>query len=160
MTIQEFNKTKKGVKRPPFTKEWKDKIGDSQRGKKKPPRSETYRKNISESQKKHSSFIGKKGDKHPRWRGGITTENNKIRNSPEYKLWRWAVFTRDNFTCIWCGDNRGGNLEADHIQLFVDYPELRFAIDNGRTLCERCHKKRHHDYKLIEERIPRKQHDR
>lgn len=79
-------------------------------------------------------------EKNPRWKGGITPINHKIRTSLEYKIWRKAVFERDNYTCIWCGDDRGGNLEADHIKPFAFYPELRFAIDNGRTLCSPCHK--------------------
>ena len=94
----------------------------------------------------HKFWLGKKrpnisGVNCYRWKGGITPINTAIRNSPEYKLWRTAVFQRDHYTCIWCGDNRGGNLEADHIKPFATYPELRFAIDNGRTLCKNCHKK-------------------
>ena len=81
-----------------------------------------------------------RGKKHWNWRGGISTENNRLRNSFEYKLWRRAVFQRDNYTCIWCGE-RGSRLNADHIKPVAFYPELRFAIDNGRTLCENCHKK-------------------
>jgi hypothetical protein len=81
------------------------------------------------------------GDKHPHWKGGITPINLKIRASLEYKLWRQAVFERDNYTCIWCGDSKGGNLEADHIKPFALFPELRLAIDNGRTLCKNCHRK-------------------
>lgn len=80
------------------------------------------------------------GEKSHLWRGGITPMNMKIRKSLEYKLWREAVFARDNYTCAWCGQH-GGKLNADHIKKFADYPELRFALDNGRTLCEPCHKK-------------------
>lgn len=81
------------------------------------------------------------GDKNKSWKGGITPINEKIRKSIEYKLWRESVFERDKYTCVFCGDNRGGNLEADHIKPFAYYPELRFAIDNGRTLCHDCHQK-------------------
>lgn len=42
------------------------------------------------------------GEKHPNWRGGITPINKAIRTSLEYKLWRTAVFERDNYTCVWC----------------------------------------------------------
>ncbi len=81
-----------------------------------------------------------KGEKSSLWRGGLTSKNCTIRNSFEYRLWRSAVFERDSWTCIWCR-KRGGKLEADHIKPFCFYPELRFAIDNGRTLCRDCHKK-------------------
>ena len=56
----------------------------------------------------------------------------------EYRLWREAVFARDNFICQKCS-KRGGNLEAHHIKSFKNFPELRFAIDNGLTLCVLCH---------------------
>jgi hypothetical protein len=79
------------------------------------------------------------GSKHPFWKGGITPLYNKIRNSPEYRQWRRGVFIRDSFTCAEC-NNVGGRLEAHHIKSFSKYPELRFATDNGITLCKDCHK--------------------
>ena len=84
------------------------------------------------------SFKG--GGLHPNWRGGLTPLNKAIRGSIDFKLWRRAVFERDNYTCQHCGI-RGGVLHPDHIKPFALYPELRFNINNGRTLCEVCHKK-------------------
>lgn len=75
------------------------------------------------------------------WKGGIYPKHLALRQTKEYKLWRTAVFERDRYTCVFCGDNTGGNLNADHIKPFCLYPELRFAIDNGRTLCIPCHRK-------------------
>lgn len=80
-----------------------------------------------------------RGKNNPNWRGGSTLLSFSIRHSLEYKIWRRAVFERDNYTCIWCG-KIGGKLNADHIKPFALFPELRFAIDNGRTLCVDCHK--------------------
>ena len=120
--LSEINKGKK------HSKETKKKISGFQKGRKM---LEVTKKKISEANK---------GSKSYSWKGGITPLNKIIRRSLEYRLWREAVFTRDNYTCIWCGDDKGGNLNADHIKSFSLYPELRFAIDNGRTLCVPCHK--------------------
>ncbi len=114
-------------------------------------KSDETRKKLSISHKgkntwtKGMKFPGRgSGETNGRWKGGVTPKHILERNSSEYKLWRNSVFERDGFTCIWCGQH-GGNLEADHIQLFSTNPELRFAIDNGRTLCVSCHRKRHQE---------------
>ena len=83
----------------------------------------------------------KRGEKSHFWKGGLTKKNKVIRESVEYKLWREAVFKRDGYMCIWGGKSHGSDLNADHIKPFAYYPELRLAIDNGRTLCHDCHKK-------------------
>ena len=74
------------------------------------------------------------------WKGGLTPINKAIRSSDKYRLWRIAVFERDNYTCIECG-LRGVHLNADHIKPFAYFPELRLNLDNGRTLCINCHSK-------------------
>lgn len=79
------------------------------------------------------------GDRHPAWRGGVTPENERLRKSAAYLAWRAAVFARDDFTCQTCGQ-RGGDLQADHVEQWATHPELRFDVDNGRTLCVPCHR--------------------
>lgn len=86
-----------------------------------------------------------RGEKSYRWKGGISPENVKIRNSFEMKIWRKAVFVRDNFTCQKYG-TRGGELHPHHINNFADFPELRFAIDNGITLSKKAHDEFHKIY--------------
>lgn len=98
----------------------------------------TGRKASIETRRKMS--LAHKGKKSHLWEGGLTEINTAVRHSIDYRLWREAVFQRDNYTCVWC-NQRGGRLNADHIKPFSAYPELRFAIDNGRTMCVGCHRK-------------------
>jgi 5-methylcytosine-specific restriction endonuclease McrA len=82
----------------------------------------------------------RRGPANNKWRGGITPVNAAVRNSTEMKKWRLQVFSRDDYTCQMC-DKRGGDLHADHIKPFSLFPDLRFDVDNGRTLCIQCHYK-------------------
>lgn len=83
------------------------------------------------------------GDRSNFWKGGITPVNKRIRSSLEYKAWRKSVFERDNYACVLCKavSQKGVAVElnADHIKPFSQYPELRFELSNGRTLCRKCH---------------------
>lgn len=90
--------------------------------------------------------IGKanSGENSASWKGGITPENDKIRGSMKYRLWREAVFTRDNWTCLKTGAKWG--FEAHHINNFAKFPELRFSINNGITLSKEAHLEFHNIY--------------
>ena len=86
---------------------------------------------------------GKKGlqiawNKNPNKVENSTLARKRAMGQIDYILWRTAVFMRDDYTCQECGQ-RGGRLEADHIKPWALYPELRYAIDNGRTFCRSCH---------------------
>lgn len=94
-----------------------------------------HRINMSFSQRGEKSHLYKDG-----LSGLRKTERQKAMQTIEYKLWREAVFKRDNYTCVWCF-RTGIKINADHIKKWADFPALRFAIDNGRTLCVPCHLK-------------------
>lgn len=65
-------------------------------------------------------------------------ENHRIRTSSKYIQWRDSVFKRDNYTCQCCSQ-RGGDLNVHHINNFNEDIDNRFEIDNGITLCKKCH---------------------
>lgn len=82
-----------------------------------------------------------KGDKHYNWQGGKTAKQLQIIHSFEYRQLRLKIFKRDNYTCVICHDKRGGSLEMDHILPQSLFPELRYDLNNCRTLCHDCHKR-------------------
>lgn len=103
------------------------------------PKCQDCNKVLSRYAAKYCKLCWAKGERNPFWKGGVDSINTRIRKTVQYKDWRKAVFERDNYTCQLC-DKVGGNMNADHIKPFAYYPELRFDIDNGRTLCVPCHR--------------------
>lgn len=88
--------------------------------------------------------------------GSNSSLNTTIRRSKEYRAWRLAVYTRDNYVCQECpSPTRGTN--AHHIVFLssllhkynittmeeaIACPAL-WDINNGITLCEDCHANKH-----------------
>lgn len=82
-----------------------------------------------------------RGTAHPRYRGNKTPEQS-VRVRYEAKRWRRDVLNRDNHTCQHCG-HQGEGLHAHHIKPWRDFPEQRYELSNGLTLCEQCHRQEH-----------------
>lgn len=80
-----------------------------------------------------------KGENSHLWEGWKTKESIRIRRNSQYREWRMAVFTRDQFTCVLCW-TKDRTIEADHIKAQSEHPELIYSIENWRTLCHTCHK--------------------
>ncbi len=81
------------------------------------------------------------GPNSPTWKGGTSRIYKDGYNSIDYRRWRKQVFERDNYTCQDCGFHGSqGRITAHHIRSFAHFPDLRFEITNGKTLCEPCHK--------------------
>ena len=64
---------------------------------------------------------------------------HRERNQDKLKQWRESVFERDNYTCQKCGDSSGGSLQSHHIENYLTSEKGRFDVNNGITLCKRCH---------------------
>lgn len=93
-----------------------------------------------------------------RHRSGVYTKHQIdrcLRYSKKANNWRVAVFKRDNYTCQKC-KVRGGYLEAHHIKPFAHFPELRFDLNNGITLCRKCHTKTKVGFKKLREKYGKK----
>lgn len=122
-----------------LTDETKNKISEKMKGKKNSlgvKRPLGFREKLSkywaENKEKHNHYV----DGNGHIRGG---ERRFDMGRLEYRLWRGSVFERDNWKCVLCGT--GGDVCADHIKSYRDFPLLRYEITNGRTLCHDCHVK-------------------
>jgi len=87
----------------------------------------------------------KRGVMKTPWNKGLghstRSERQKEISSADYKKWRRDIFSRDKYSCVKCGKSKC-RIEADHIKMWTLYPELRYDINNGQTLCRDCHKEK------------------
>lgn len=81
------------------------------------------------------------GANNPNWKGAKVSDAVRERRSYEAKIWRAACLERDDFKCTVCGSAE--NLHVHHVLEFADYPDRRWDINNGKTLCVFCHEKVH-----------------
>lgn len=72
-------------------------------------------------------------------------QRRKERKTNEDAVFVNGVKKRDNYTCACC-KQRGGVLVSHHINSYNCYPDGRYDIDNGITLCQKCHLDFHKKY--------------
>lgn len=92
---------------------------------------------------KKKAYQQLRGEDSPSWRGGKSSIYHTLRNRRDYKWWRQSVFERDDYTCQTCGVRSSVGVAVElhphHIKSFTHYPELRYDITNGVTVCKSCH---------------------
>lgn len=89
-----------------------------------------------------------RGENNPCWKPPeqrIGGEAMQARNSIEYDEWRFSVYKRDRNLCEICGE-RKDPMVAHHLDGFNLFPEKRFDVDNGVTLCDFHHISFHSNY--------------
>lgn len=102
-----------------------------------------------ESREKISKAV--KGNKHYRW----IKDRSKLKKDPrkdldtQYKYWMREVKNRDKWQCRLLNSDCRGRLESHHIFNWIDYPELRYIITNGITLCRFHHPRKWEEEKRL-----------
>jgi len=131
-----FGKWMKGRKNTPFLLGHK-KVAEFRKGK-------TYKEIYGERAREEA--LKRKISNRNRWKNRKRSEVRLKHNADyRYNEWRKFVFERDNYICQKCKEK--GRLEAHHILSWKNYPELRYELNNGITLCLA-----HHPRKRAEEK--------
>ena len=83
----------------------------------------------------------RKGEKHGNYikdRTKLVTSEKKHLDT-KYREWMFSVKKRDGWKCRIINADCKGRLESHHILNWKEYPELRYEINNGITLCHAHH---------------------
>lgn len=95
------------------------------------------------------------GINHPKYivdrtKLAILSNGEEYRNSPASREWALQVKNRDEWSCRIADNNCDRKMVAHHILPWRDFPELRYEVNNGITLCHFHHpRKRKDEMKLI-----------
>jgi hypothetical protein len=91
-------------------------------------------------QKGHPLFPNlPRGEKHYRWIKDRSILIRNKRNDPEYKQWVKKVKKIDKNTCCFKNKDCSGYNIVHHIYNWSEYPELRYKVENGITICQAHH---------------------
>ena len=145
-----WNKGKSGYKLPPFSDKHKRKISENHsRHNLNKKMSEETKKKISKKNKGHlvstetrknisMNSIGKRTkEKSYQWIKDRTKlkKSEKKHLDGQYREWMFSIKNRDGWKCRLFNDDCSGRLESHHIFNWIEYPELRYILTNGITLC-------------------------
>lgn len=87
------------------------------------------------------------GENNPNYNPNLTNEDRISKRCIDgYKEWILKIYEKNNFTCACCGSNESGKLNAHHIFNYSEHKHLRTNVENGITLCEKCHISFHKEY--------------
>ncbi len=95
-----------------------------------------------------AQHVERRGESSPRWIKDRTQLKKKNeRNDMAYKEWSKNIKSRDGWKCRIFNQDCSGYLIAHHILSWSNFPELRYQLNNGITLCQA-----HHPMKRAEEK--------
>lgn len=94
---------------------------------------------------KGKEWLEMRGANNPAWvedREKVAKNNrskDEYDNDVTYKIWMRQIKNRDGWQCKIDNFDCSGSKYAHHILNWVDYPELRYELNNGITLCHAHH---------------------
>jgi hypothetical protein len=145
---------------PPVSEETRRKQSEARKGEKnhswkggKPKCIDCGKQLTSYSAKKCKGCYSKTmtEENNPCWRGGLAFRKKQDkRNDSAYQEWVRQCKKRDNNQCLFKGQKCSGYNIVHHILPWRDFPELRYELKNGITLCQYHHpRKRSDEQRLI-----------